>query len=73
MDAFRAIGLQVNIAGMANLVFAVLAGDFARVVWTAPGIIAVLYLIVCGSWIGYTADIWLLNMRRPPKFPPMLM
>ena len=32
-------------------------GDFSRVVWTARGIGAVLYLVVCGSWIGYTAYI----------------
>ena len=27
----------------------------------ARGIGAVLYLVVCGSWIGYTAYIWLLE------------
>jgi drug/metabolite transporter (DMT)-like permease len=31
------------------------------VVWTARGIGATLYLVVCGSWIGYTAYIWLLE------------
>ena len=30
-------------------------------VWTARGISATLYLVVCGSWIGYTAYIWLLE------------
>ena len=30
-------------------------------VWTPRGIGATLYLVVCGSWIGYTAYIWLLN------------
>src|SRR6266446_6945399 len=36
-------------------------GDFSRVVWTPRGMGAVLYLVVCGSWIGYTAYIWLLE------------
>jgi drug/metabolite transporter (DMT)-like permease len=30
-------------------------------VWTARGIGAIAYLVVCGSWIGYTAYIWLLE------------
>ncbi len=61
MDGFSATAWQVTIAGAANLIFAVLAGDFSRVVWTGRGIGAVMYLVVCGSWIGYTAYIWLLE------------
>ena len=29
--------------------------------WTFRGVAAILYLVVCGSWIGYTAYIWLLQ------------
>jgi drug/metabolite transporter (DMT)-like permease len=29
--------------------------------WSVRGISATLYLVVCGSWIGYTAYIWLLE------------
>ncbi|MGD0221530.1 MAG: EamA family transporter [Terriglobia bacterium] len=61
MDVFSATAWQVAAAGVANFVFAVLAGDLSRVIWTARGMGAVLYLIVCGSWIGYTAYIWLLE------------
>ena len=61
MDAFSATGWQVTAAGIANFIFALLVEDFDRVVWTARGIGAVGYLIVCGSWIGYTAYIWLLE------------
>jgi drug/metabolite transporter (DMT)-like permease len=61
MDVFSATGWQVTAAGLANFLFALLAGDFARVSWTTRGLSAVLYLIVCGSWIGYTAYIWLLE------------
>jgi drug/metabolite transporter (DMT)-like permease len=31
------------------------------VLWTVRGISATLYLVVCGSWIGYTAYIYLLE------------
>jgi drug/metabolite transporter (DMT)-like permease len=61
MDVFSGTGWQVTAAGAANLAFALAAGDFARVQWTPRGIGAVLYLVVCGSWIGYTAYIWLLE------------
>lgn len=29
--------------------------------WTTRGVSAMLYLVVCGSWIGYSAYIWLLE------------
>ena len=61
MDVFSATGWQVTAAGAANFLWAVAAGDFSRVAWTARGVSAVLYLVVCGSWIGYTAYIWLLE------------
>src|SRR5580658_8636764 len=61
MDVFSATGWQVTAAGAANFLFAFAAGDFSRVTWTSRGVGAVLYLVVCGSWIGYTAYIWLLG------------
>jgi drug/metabolite transporter (DMT)-like permease len=61
MDVFSATAWQVTAAGAANFLFALIVGDFSRVTWTTRGISAVLYLIVCGSWIGYTAYIWLLE------------
>jgi drug/metabolite transporter (DMT)-like permease len=61
MDVFSATGWQVTAAGLGNLILAALVGDFAQVTWTARGIGATMYLVVCGSWIGYTAYIWLLE------------
>jgi len=61
MDVFSATGWQVTAAGAANFLWALGAGDFSRVAWTTRGVSAVLYLVVCGSWIGYTAYIWLLE------------
>jgi len=61
MDVFSATGWQVTAAGIGNFAFAAVAGEFSRVTWTPRGTGAVLYLVVCGSWIGYTAYIWLLE------------
>jgi drug/metabolite transporter (DMT)-like permease len=61
VDPFSATAWQMVAAGIANLAFAAVNRDFSRVVWTARGIGAVAYLIVCGSWIAYTAYIWLLG------------
>jgi drug/metabolite transporter (DMT)-like permease len=61
MDVFSATGWQVFAAGVGNFVFALLNGDLSHVRWTVRGVSAVMYLVVCGSWIGYTAYIWLLE------------
>jgi len=61
IDPFSGTAWQVIFAGAANLVFALLFEDVGHTVWTARGIGAVLYLVVGGSWIGYTAYIWLLR------------
>src|ERR1700730_5496064 len=61
MDVFSATAWQVTAAGAANFLFDFAGGDFPRATWTTRGVSAVLYLVVCGSWIGYTAYIWLLE------------
>lgn len=61
IDPFSAIAWQVTFAGIANLLFASLMERNAAVIWSARGVGAIAYLIVCGSWIGYTAYIWLLQ------------
>lgn len=59
-SSLSAAGWEMTFAGLGNLVLALARGDYAHVVWTTRGLGAVLYLIICGSWIGYTAYIWLL-------------
>jgi len=61
MDVFGATGWQVTAAGVGNLLFALLNGDLKHATWAPRSLAAVGYLIVCGSWIGYTAYIWLLE------------
>ncbi len=65
-DPFSATAWQVVFAGIANLIFALLVERpfverSSSVTWTLRGVAAILYLVVCGSWIGYTAYIWLLQ------------
>ena len=67
IDAFSATGWQMAIAGGLNLCLAVALGDPARAQWTASGIGAIAYLIVFGSWVGYSAYIWLLQNVPMPK------
>jgi drug/metabolite transporter (DMT)-like permease len=61
MDVFSATAWQVIAAGVGNFIFGLLNGDLAHVTWTSRSLGAVAYLVVCGSWIGYTAYIWLLE------------
>ena len=60
-DPFSAVAWQMVFAGIANLIFALLVEKPSNVAWTFRGVAAILYLVVCGSWIGYTAYIWLLQ------------
>ncbi len=61
MDPFSSTGWQVTAAGAANFLFALLVGTFIR--WCGPRVESAQSptSIVCGSWIGYTAYIWLLK------------
>jgi drug/metabolite transporter (DMT)-like permease len=61
MDVFSATGWQMTAAGAGNFLFALFAGDLNRVIWSERSLAAVAFLVVCGSWIGYTAYIWLLK------------
>ena len=61
MDVFSSTGWQIVAAGVGNLIFALFAEDLHNIHWTARSLAAVGYLVVCGSWIGYTAYIWLLG------------
>ena len=61
MDVFSSTAWQVIAAGVGNFTFGLFNGDLAHVTWTSRSLGAVAYLVVCGSWIGYTAYIWLLE------------
>jgi drug/metabolite transporter (DMT)-like permease len=67
IDAFSATGWQMAIAGALNLTLALALREPARAHWRVSGIGAIAYLIVFGSWVGYSAYIWLLQNVPMPK------
>ena len=56
-----ATGWEMTLAGIVNTSLAFAVGDQHHIVWSGRGIGAVLYLVVFGSWVGFTAYIWLLD------------
>lgn len=67
VDVLTASAWEMTFAGVINAVVATLNGGFHHVTWTPRGLLAILYLIICGSWIGFTAYIWLLEHVPTPK------
>lgn len=67
VDVFTACAWQMTFAGIVNAVLAVLTGELRHWHWTATAALAIGYLVICGSWIGFTAYIWLLEHVPPPK------
>jgi len=67
VDVFTASAWEMTFAGIINGLVALLIGGFHKVTWTPSGLLAILFLVVCGSWIGFTAYIWLLEHVPTPK------
>src|SRR5437660_12904698 len=67
VDVFTASAWQMIFGGIVNAIVAFSSGGFHKVAWTTSGALAILYLVTCGSWIGFTAYIWLLEHVPTPK------
>ena len=67
VDPFTATGWEMTFAALGNSVVAMLTGQYHRIVLTHRALMAVLYLVVFGSWVGYSAYIWLLKHVPTPK------
>ncbi len=67
VDPFSASGWEMTFAGIVNLLVAAMLGEFQEATWTTRGIAAIAYLIVFGSWVGFSAYIWLLQNVPMPK------
>src|SRR6185369_9170109 len=61
LDPYGASGWEMLMAGVVNLLVAGVLGEFSRTRWDRSAILAIIYLIVAGSWIGFTAYVWLLK------------
>ena len=67
VDPLVATGWEMLFAGLGHSVLVLLTGQAHRAVFNRRGVMAVLYLVVFGSWVGYTAYIWLLKHVPTPK------
>jgi drug/metabolite transporter (DMT)-like permease len=64
---FVAAGMQMLVAGCILLVLGTITGEFGRIdtsKFSRASVLAVAYLIVFGSWLGYTSYLWLLRNAR---------
>jgi drug/metabolite transporter (DMT)-like permease len=67
VDVFVSAAWQMTLGGLVNGLIALITGQFSKTHWTLPALSAIAYLIVFGSWIGYTAYIYLLEHVPTPK------
>ncbi len=67
VDPFSATAWEMTFAAAGNCVLALLTGEYHHIVVTRRGLSAVFYLVIFGSWVGYTAYIWLLKHVPTPK------
>jgi len=58
---FRFRRVAMTLGGLVNGVIALVTGQFQKTHWTTPALAGIGYLVVFGSWIGYTAYIYLLE------------
>ncbi len=61
VDPLTATGWEMCFGAVGNSLVALATGQQHRIVLTSRALMAVLYLVVFGSWVGYTAYIWLLK------------
>jgi drug/metabolite transporter (DMT)-like permease len=61
VDPLVASGWQMLCAGVIDGVAGLALGDHHRATWTLTTWAAIFYLVVFGSWVGYSAYIWLLR------------
>jgi len=67
VDPFTATGWEMLFAGAGHVAVTFATGQQHRIVLTQRAVAAVLYLVVFGSWVGYSAYIWLLKHVPTPK------
>jgi drug/metabolite transporter (DMT)-like permease len=61
VDPLVGAGWQMAIAGTVDLVLALALGEHRAATWDYAGLGAILYLVVFGSWVGYSAYVYLLR------------
>jgi drug/metabolite transporter (DMT)-like permease len=51
----------MTFAGITNLLLGTMLGNWTHATWSWRGIGGVIYLVIFGSWVGFSAYIWLLK------------
>jgi drug/metabolite transporter (DMT)-like permease len=67
VDPFVATSWEMIFAGLGHALLMLVTGQIHHASFNRRGVTSVLYLVVFGSWIGYTAYIWLLKHVPTPK------
>ncbi len=60
-DPYTASGWEMLMAGVVNGALSLSVGDLHRTVWARSSLLAIAYLVVAGSLVGFTAYVWLLK------------
>jgi drug/metabolite transporter (DMT)-like permease len=67
VDVFVSAAWQMTLGGLVNGMIALVTGQFPKTHWTLHALTGIGYLVVFGSWIGYSAYIFLLEHVPTPK------
>ena len=67
VDVFASAAWQMTLGGLVNGAVALVTGQFQKTHWTFSALGSIGYLVVFGSWIGYSAYIYLLEHVPTPK------
>lgn len=67
VDPFVATAWEMIFAGFGHIVLSLVTGQYKHAVYTQRALLAVLYLVIFGSWVGYSAYVWLLKHVPTPK------
>jgi drug/metabolite transporter (DMT)-like permease len=61
LDPLTAAAYQMFFAGVINVLIGFWLGEWAHSLWSWRSTSAVLYLVIFGSWVGFSSYIWLLG------------
>jgi drug/metabolite transporter (DMT)-like permease len=67
VDVLVSAAWQMVLGGLVDALIALLFGQFPKTHWTAHALEGIAYLVVFGSWIGYSCYIYLLEHVPTPK------
>src|ERR1041385_2945331 len=67
VDVFASAAWQMTLGGLVNGAVALVTGQFQKTHWTFSALSSIGYLVIFGSWIGYSSYIYLLEHVPTPK------